>query len=227
MMTRRTAALAALAWLATYGIGAAGQIVALDLSGIQDGSYVLRIDGSTVSVTPLTLIDPGVPVPPRPPVPPDPQPPDPPDLPQRAREIADAARIVQGDPARATTAAMLAAAYREIASQITAGRLSGTQTITLAARLAADTVLERQKAAAAWQPVRDLQSDHVAALAQEGGSEGDYARLLGEWAAGLEASGPDADADADTDVGLDLRTIVELVRLILELIDRLQPEGAA
>jgi hypothetical protein len=188
----------------------AGEIVAIKYD--QDGQYLLTIQSGQVQVVPIVaLVDvtrPG-PEPPNPPTPPS-------VLTDRAKAIRDAARLVQ-DANRSEVAQKLAAVYGGLADEVRSGKIQTPDALLFGVRTGADLLLTSQSQRQAWQPVRDLLSNQWSAVAQEGGAIGDYAQLLDETAAGLKASVP-ANAEA-----IDLRTILEIIKIILDLIERLNP----
>lgn len=110
-----------------------------------------------------------------------------PTLTDRAKAVLQVAQAVQ-EPKRAETARMLAVEYRAVAKQVTTGQLATQPLILLATKAAADLVLAQQQAVQQWKAVRDLLSSEWTKLVQEGGVDGDYAKLLVEVAEGLEAS---------------------------------------
>lgn len=182
---------------------ASGQDVvkAVDISHLSNGSYVLTIEGDAVKVVPLLLIKPNVA--------PHPSP----ELNQRSKTIASKAAAVAGDQHRAETASLLAELYRRIADQIDDGTLQTQQEMQTASAFGIDTLLSRRNVAAAWKPVREQVSDYWVALVQEGKGAVDYSRLLRDVAVGLDAS-------ADNAQRLDIALILDIIKLMRELIDR-------
>lgn len=144
---------------------------------------------------------------------PNPQPepqPQPPVLASRAIAIRDAAAAVT-DSKRDETATALAMLYETLASKIREGALSGSDILT-AAKIGADAVLSRQQALVAWKPVRAVLGEQWATVQQEGGSDGDYAKLLDDAAAGLRASiRPQIDPEL-------LARLLAMIREIMELL---------
>lgn len=160
-------------------------VITISYDPTQPGTYLLMVvvgkDGKA-TVLPLP-IDYELTTP----SPPPPPPPDPGNLTERGKAVKKAADEVAADPKRAETAEALADLYREIKGQVGTD-LKGTDAIAAALKLATDTLLNQRKVAAQWQPVRDVISGQWAKVAEIGGSDGDYAALLGEVADGLDAA---------------------------------------
>lgn len=137
-----------------------------------------------------------------------------PALTTRAIAIRDAASGVQGDAARDQHALELAALYAEVARRIRIGELTGATDISFVIRSAADMLLATAPLKTSWQPVRDILSGQFVALQQEGGTDAAFAQLMEEAAAGLKASVQTGAA------AIDLAKILEIIKLILELLNR-------
>lgn len=181
-------------------------VVAVDVSDLPDGSYVLVKAGSGVSVRPLTLLRPGTI-----PVPPGPTPPS--VLTPRSLAIRDAALKATADPNRTKTAVNLATASSELAKRV--GKdLSGYQVISMAELYLFDQ-LTAGPTIAAWRPTRDLIVADLAKLAQEGASDAQFAGYLGEVSAGLAASAPNS---REIDMELILKILQIFIQYILPLI---------
>lgn len=193
----------------------AAQAVILDVSGAKPGKYYYQLNvapGGIVTVSPLSqvirLTDPT----------PGPQPqPDPDDLTARALQIKNAALAVTSDDQRGATAAALAALYREIATKIGDGTVKGQEAGAFMVKTGSDMLLTARKSREAWSPVRSLLTQMWSTLAQEGATDADYARLLQEAATGLEAS------CADEDPQIDIAMIIQIVKLVLELLEKFFP----
>lgn len=183
---------------------AAGPMQVLDLTGLGDGDYLLRISGDTIAVSPvqvLTVVNPNPPTPPGPNV-----------LTDRAKAIKAAAELVQGDTERETTAKGIAALYRELARNVTSGKLAGENILT-AVRMTTDMLLANRSVKQNWQPVRDVVSAEWTKVAQAGGRDADYAKLLVEAADGLDASSPSKEINPQL-----WAMILEIVKIILALL---------
>lgn len=180
---------------------------------LQPGTHYLRVvvnvDGSfAVSpITPIVIAANETPTPP--PIKPDPT------LTERGKLIRQAALAVN-EPKRDETATTLAATYREIANQITAGKIKGHANISFALKTAADLILIQQRATSEWQPVRAVLGSQVTTLVQDGAPDNAYAQLLGEVADAL-------DSIVTKQQAINLEMILKLIELILELIARLNP----
>lgn len=175
-----------------------------------DGTYVLTIKNGVASVVPAQVVEVG-----KPPGPPNP-PPGPVELTERAKTVQRLALIVS-DPDRAKNAQQLAALYDGLAKEVASGKITSPEALLFGVRTGADLLLTSSVARSAWQPTRDAISTLWVAVAQEGGTVQDYAKLLTEVSDGLEASVP-ADVQA-----IDLAMILEIIKIILELIARLKP----
>jgi len=185
----------------------ADEIVAVDITGVGDGRYVLEISGSVATVTPLTLLTVG-------PVPPGPGPGPDPTLTDRAKAIRNAAVIIN-EPEMAQKLAFM---HVQIAGLIDDGTLSGQQQIGTMLAKSQDMLMNRREAIS-WKPVTDLVSEHFTAMVQEGADDGDYSRYLSdESAAGLEAAAPEMQLDP-----MWIELIMKIIAMILELI--MQPAG--
>ena len=114
--------------VAMAGVAAGAEIVALDLSGVRDGVYVLRINGGVVTLTPLTLIPVNGPAP-KPEPKPDPTPSRNPytepvgNLLTAAREVA----AVKMERADATSLAKLYEAAMRLVESAQAARAAGVK----------------------------------------------------------------------------------------------------
>jgi hypothetical protein len=64
----------------------------------------------------------------------------------------------------------------------------------------------------AWQPVRDVFSQQWAAVVNRGGSDADYAKVLTDAAAGIQASAPNAEPE------IDIAMIMAIIKMILEIL---------
>lgn len=201
----------------TRDVTAQDTVTAVDVTGLADGVYVLSVSGGQVSLRQLRLlaITPG----PRPIPTPTPVPTPAPALSERAKQIQAAAKLVQGDADRATTAQGLAVMYGELAAAIRSGKL-GTDPTTMAAavKTTTDLLLAQRgpNAALAWAPVRDLLSTQWAAVAQQGGQPASYAALLTDAADGLNASVPKEHQFALDPAIIEL--IMQIIQIVLKLL---------
>jgi hypothetical protein len=150
---------------------------------------------------------------------PDPDPDPDPALTPRATAIRDAALKATDDKNRERTASELAVLYREVARRVEVGELKGQATIAFITGQAADVVIAKGGTPAAWKPMRDVLNSQWTKLVQEGGKDADYAKLLRECGDGLFAT-------TSKNARLDLRQILEAIRVILDLLMKLFPEGA-
>jgi hypothetical protein len=145
---------------------------------------------------------------------PNPTPDPSPTLTERGKAVRDlAAKVV--DPKRAELATKLAILYGEIAKKVRSGEVKGQESIAFVVKSATDMVL-KDGTLAQWQATRDAIGGYWAKLAQEGAADVEFAKLLEESAAGLQASVPAEAAKA-----LDLAKILELIKLILDLLSKL------
>lgn len=193
----------AIAWL--LAASAAAQTVTVtgvdvQIAGLKNGSYILTVDGATVTIRPTDQ----PPVPPRPDV-----------LSDRAKAVRDAALGISGDASRAESAATLAAVTRELAAQVRAGEIAGQEQVAVAVKYAFRLGLESPAAEAAWLPVRDVIGQQHARLAQEAATDTQLADWLDEVSDGLDA------AAGDRGEQIDIATILRIVRLILDLLEDL------
>ena len=180
----------------------------VDFTG-QPGKYLVTVDAAgKLTIESVKIIKVGsspAPVP-------DPDPAPTPVLTERATAVRDAAAKATADPNRDETATKLAVLYGEIAKRIRAGEVKGVDAISFVAKAGADAVIGTN--AATWKPTKDVLGAQVVKLAQEGGKDGDYAKLLDEASAGLTAS-------ITLNQAFDLAKILELIKLILDLIAKL------
>jgi hypothetical protein len=184
----------------------------VDFTG-QPGKYLVTVNANgTMSVEKVTIIKVGGPV--VPPVDPPIDPPVDPVLTPRATAIRDAAAKATADTTRDKTAMELSVLYGEIAKRIKSGEIKGQDAIAFIAKTAADTIINKTNAPTAWKPARDALGAQWTKLAQEGGKDADYAKLLEEASAGLAAS-------ISLPQAFNLAEILELIKLILDLISKL------
>ena len=144
---------------------------------------------------------------------PDPQP-QPDTMSANAKAIKAAAEKATSDPNRETTALQLAELYRMIAGKVTDKSIVGQEMIAFAVKYGTDSLLTGKGSAvtAAWKPVRDVFSTQWAEVLNRGGSDADYAKLLTDAAAGLQASAPNAEPQ------IDIAMLMAIIKLIMELI---------
>jgi hypothetical protein len=201
------------------GTGPAAAQVVLDTSGAAPGRYYFQVTiaaggAATVSAlpaVPLVKPSPG-------PTPPVPVPDD--ELSERALRIKAIAEGVSGDPERAGTAVALAAVYRELALKISDGTIKGREAGAFAVKHASDLLLTSRKVKSQWASARAAISDEWAKLTQENAAAGEYVKLLNEAAMALEASAGDAQPQ------LDWAMILEIIKLVIELLERFFPNAS-
>lgn len=146
---------------------------------------------------------------------PTPQPDPTPDvLSANSKAIRDAAQKATSDPNRETTALQLAELYRLIAGKVTDKAIVGQEMIAFAVKYGTDQLLTGKGSAVsgAWKPTRDVFSTQWADVLNKGGSDADYAKLLTDAAAGLQASAPNAEPQ------IDMQMILAIIKLVMELI---------
>ncbi len=188
----------------------AAPVVAVDVTDLVDGRYVMTIRGGAVTVQPLTLLKAGAK--------PGPVPDDPPGpLSDFSKAVRTAAIAAVGDPDRSTTAQQLAELYRQIGVKIRAGQIKGETLAAIAVRFGTDTLMSGKNARAskAWRPTRDVISAQWLAVAQEGGTDAAYAAVLDDAAAGLDASTPG-------DPQINIAMIMTIIKMILEILAMLK-----
>lgn len=184
----------------------------------RDGYYLLATDHTTTPpttrLTPIgqviILDGPG----------PGPTPTPGPILTERAKAVRDATARAVTDAKQAENATAVAMLYTEIAKQVRAGKLKGSDVIAFACKYGCDKVLEGQPATAqaAWLPMRNVLSGYWTSVTQEGGTDAAFAALLDEASAGITAAVPKSQAGA-----LDLQKIIQIIKVILDLILQLFP----
>lgn len=188
--------------------------VTLRITGLTRGqSYELSVgnDGS-VAVKPIPTVVVG-----NPPTP-TPTPNPTPNLTTRGIAIRDAALKATGDTERDTTAAKLALLYQEIAKKARTNDLNGRDDMEFVLKRGADMVMPNAAAEKAWQNTRDVLTLQWTAVAQVPGmTDEDYAKLLDEAAAGLNASIKQFQA-------IDFKKLLELILQILDIIMKLLPQ---
>jgi hypothetical protein len=143
-------------------------------------------------------------------------PPDNPDpvLSERAVAIRDAAAKASADPAKDETAMKLSVLYSEIAKRV-GTEIKGQETISFTIKMATDSVVgSKPETVAAWKPMRTAMEAQFVKLAQEGAKDADYAKWLNEVSAGVSAS-------VSLNQAFDLAKILEIIKLILDLISKL------
>jgi len=188
------------------------RISAIDVTNKADGMYWYSMkDGRIVGTGPLDLHGGD-----DPPVPPPPD-----DLTERGKEIRNAALLVQGDPNRAETAKYLAELWRQISNNIKDDKINGEEAARFAVKYGTDMLLNQRNVAQNWESVREVLTEQWTDVFQRGGKDEDYAKLLDEAAAGLDASVPEGQPE------IDLATILKIIELILELIDRFKVDQPA
>lgn len=191
---------------------AAAQAVILDVGGAQPGKYYYQVTvqaGGVVTVQPISQVIRLTQ--------PQPQPvPAPDSLTARSIRVREAAKAVTGDVDREATAAALAAYYREIATKVKAGEIRGKESIAFAIKTGCDMILTHRKASSPWDPVRSAAAEYWTSLVQEGATDADYAKLLDEVADGLDAS-------YEGEPQIDLAMILQIVKLVIELLEKFFP----
>jgi hypothetical protein len=148
-----------------------------------DGTYVLTIAGPAVTLEKATMLQIG-PVP----TPVDPVTPVDPTLSPDAQAVKAAADGAAADPSRAETAGNLAEVMGMLKSQVDARTLTTYPQIAAAANWLMDSIIGKQ--GAAWQPLKDLVGQRLAALGQQGAQPEEYAGYFADAADGLGASIP-------------------------------------
>lgn len=181
---------------------------------LQPGSYwsiVLHADGSAPTVTKVLTVG-------NDPLPPTPTPDQ---LTDRAKAIKTAAEGVTSDPQRGQTAQQLAELYRQLAAKVKSGDITGQSVIAFATKYGTDNLLNGKgtQVLQAWQPVRDVFSTQWAAVINVGGSDAEFAKLLNETAAGLQASAPNEEPQ------IDIEMILKIIQMIMEIL-KLIPHAA-
>lgn len=174
------------------------------------GSYVLTVaaDGSfQVEATPVVTPG-GTPVPP-------PLPPPDPNLRPDAKAVAAAAAKVK-DPDLYVTAANLAAGTAKIQDLLDQNTITGYVQTSKALAVMWDGLIPR-KQRDAWEPVRTIVMDRLAALAQQGAADDVFSAYLADVDAGLTSIIP-ADAPRQLDWDKIMQLLEFFVKYILPLI---------
>lgn len=166
-----------------------------------NGNPVFTLDADSV----ITIVG-NSPTPPQPPVPG-------PVLTARAIAVRDSSAKATTDPKRDATAGELGALYGEIAKKVRAKEIVGQSTIAAVVKGTTDMLLTPKGAAveAAWKPTRDVIAAQWTKLAQEGGKDEDFVKLLEEAADGFNASVKLVQA-------IDIQVILKIIQMIMELL---------
>jgi hypothetical protein len=172
------------------------------------GYYQIQ-GGRLVAVTIIDVDDPA----PQPDPQPDPNP-QPDNLSANAKEIKAAAEKATADPNREATAMQLAELYRQIAVKVTEKAIVGQEMIALATNFGTNQLLTGKGSAVvrAWQPTRDVFSSQWATALNKGGTDADYAKVLTDAAAGIQASAPNAEPQ------IDIAMIMAIIKMIMEIL---------
>ena len=196
----------------------------ITLEGVGPGSYVLTIgaDGSA-TLRPTRLVRIGTTPPPT-----DPQPP-PPTLSPFAKQISLEATEVINAGGSKTTAAGLSEVYSIVGGQVASGGLAHDQALS-ATSSAVAAVMAVQADRDAWKGFRDNLTATFAEMQQKGEltTKEQYATVLKDVAVGLaHAAGYTPAIQEQVDAsnpsqpfigGLDLAQIIELIKVILEVL---------
>ena len=185
---------------------AVAQPIVLD---VDDGVYVLTVDGSSVTVQRARV--PGV----------TPDDPDDPVIPipsERAAQIRAAAQGAVADPQRATTAANLAAVMEMLEGQINAGTIRDYPAISASVDWLWDQVTKGREGA--WRPTKTVIGNHLAAMAQEGASPEEYSGYFADAAEALGSlqEGEQVEPDGAIDIAMLMKLFEFFVKYILPLI---------
>jgi hypothetical protein len=175
-----------------------------------DGTYVLTVQGATVTLQKATMLQIGpAPIP----VPIDPVDPT---LSPDAQAIKAAADGAVADPSRAETAGNLAEVMGMLKSQVDARTLKTYLQIAAAANWLMDSIIGKQTAA--WKPVKDLVGQRLAALGQQGAQPEEYAGYFADAADGLAASIPDSERMERIDIDKLMKLFEFFIKYILPFI---------
>jgi hypothetical protein len=175
-----------------------------------DGTYVLTVQGGTVTLQKATVLQIGPVVPPV-----DPVTPVDPDLSPDAQAIKAAAERAVADPSRAETAGNLAEVMGMLKSQVDARTLTTYPQIAAAANWLMDSIIGRQTAA--WKPTKDLIGQRLAALGQQGAQPEEYSGFFADAVDGLEASVPDSDL-LSRERRIDIEKLMKLFEFFIKYI---------
>jgi len=177
-MNRRIllAVLAAMAWASC---ASAQTKTVVDVSGIQDGQYLLVISGGTVSVSPIVILVPGD-------VPDPPDPPGPDDLTEFGKQIKAVSDAI---PNQMEAKGSLASVYQMIADQVTDGKITSQAAVEVSVKYMSRHALSN-KEQAALKPLKEALDAQWAKLLQQGASVGDFGSSLTEAADGINSTLP-------------------------------------
>lgn len=177
---------------------------AIKVYKLDAGHYMVQGSG----IVRVQIVTPDEPVPP-----PDP-PPQPDVLSDNAKAIKVASEKATSDPNREQTAMQMAELYRMISGKVTDKSIVGQEMIAFAVKYGTDQLLTGKGSAVvkAWQPARDVFSSQWAAVVNRGGSDADYAKVLTDAAAGIQASAPNAEPQ------IDIAMLMEIMKFIMQLI---------
>lgn len=199
------------------GNNASADDVAIIISNSKPQALLVEVDSTgAVTVSPLLqAIRPGI----TPTPPPGPTPT--PVLTERGKLIQAAALKVAGDTARSETAKGMAVMYGEIAKLVrTPGQVKDPASLATAVTSATNMFLASRNLPAPgnqWQPVRDAISTQWTIIASKNGTLPDYAVLLDDVVAGLNASVTDAERKITITPQM-LQFIMQIIQLILQLL---------
>jgi len=163
------------------------------IKGLQQGKYLLTVEGGQVTGTPVDT--------------PDPQPPEPTERVERFRSAAGDVT----DASKEENGAKLAEVYRLLSQTVMDNGLADYQIIAKMTKLTQDRALDKLEVKDAWKPVTDQVSDELALVAQQGGSGGDYAACLQDAAEALDSENYQIDTAW-------IKIIMEIIKIVLELL---------
>ena len=147
---------------------------------------------------------------------PGPSPPTPGPISARAAAFRDAAAKATADVNRVQTSVMLAEFYKALAVKVRSGELKGRDVIAFAIQIGHQQF--GVGSSPAWKGLRDEFTLNFTKAAQEGYTDAQYAGLLDDAAAGVAASINRSEMQA-----LDLRQILALIQIIIDMILKLLP----
>lgn len=136
----------------------------------------------------------------------------------KAAAIKAAVEAVDTDPQKVTTTSNLAAMMGMLKSQIEAGTIKDYQTISASTNWLWDQLTAGR--AAAWQPVKTLIGNHLAALAQEGAQPEEYAGYFADAEQALNGtlSAEELLQAEDDPLGIDIDRLMKLFEFFVTYI---------
>ena len=201
--------------------------VAVLVNDATPGSYILTVNADrSITVNPIRVVRPGLPVPP----PTSPPPTTPPGNPSPFElEIERQTKAAISTGGTATTGAALSAVYSLVADEVAAGRMAPGSALP-AIKAASDLVLTKQADGALWVGWRQSVGDALFILQQQGalGTKEQVSAALKSISVGINratgfSKGPAelskvvAPANGILD-GVNLQQLMELIRLVMELL---------